>query len=129
MTIKGLVARTVVTTMLVTAGLVGATGVAQADGGYWAAIALSGRTYATGYSWDHPTAGRARAAAVGECHRSDCRTIVVVQNGCAALAQAPNGALGWAYGASLDAARRAAVRATPASGSRAIGWVCTTGHR
>lgn len=123
-----LVVRVLVALAVVAGGTAGTAGAADASTSRWGAIAFSPRTGHTGYSWDHPTAGAAARAAVRECGRSDCQTLVTVANGCAALAQAPNRALGWAYGAALRDARRSAVRATPARGARAIGWVCTTGH-
>lgn len=123
-----LLTRALATVALVAAGVVGPTGVADASAYHWGAIAFSPRTGNAGYSWDHPTASAAARSAVRKCGASDCQTLVTVANGCAALAQAPNRSLGWAYAASPRAAKRSAIRHTPARGARVLGWICTTGH-
>ena len=106
-TLHGLV-RAVVTATLLTAGLAGTTGVAHAATDHWGAVAFSPRSGHTGVSWDYPTAAAAAAKARDECGRSDCQAVVEVANGCAALAQAQNRAVGYAY-----AARCAPPRAAP----------------
>ena len=63
-----------------------------------------------------------------KCGPLDCQTVVQVRNGCAAIAQAPNGSWGWGYGGSRAAAQHQATSATPGRGARVLSWVCTTGH-
>jgi hypothetical protein len=41
------------------------------------------------------------------------------------VAQAPNRAWGWAYAASLDEAKRAAVRETPGEDAKALAYACS----
>jgi hypothetical protein len=82
-----------------------------------------------GYSYEQPSASAASGAAVDECGASDCTAVVRVTNGCAAVAQAPNLAWGWAYAASRGEAERAAVRATPGRGARVLTWTCTGAYR
>ena len=147
---RGIVARVVTTAAVATAGIIGTTGVAQAMApgpdyadtaatdyspasysttNYYGAIAISVRSGNVGYAWDYPSADAARNGARNKCSRSDCRTVVVVANGCAALAQAQNRAIGWAWAASPTDAQRRAVNATRGRGARVVGWMCTTGHR
>lgn len=95
----------------------------------WGAIALSRSTGRTAYTWDYATAGAATRAAVAKCGVADCRAVVQVANGCAALAQAPSYALGWGYGASRTTAERQARKGTGQQRAHVVGWVCTTGHR
>jgi Domain of unknown function (DUF4189) len=102
---------------------------AHAAQDYWGAIAISVRTGNAGYAWDHPTAGAAASAATRKCGASDCRTVVRVANGYAAVAQARNRAWGWGWAATRAAAERAAAGATPGPGARTVGWLCTTAHR
>ena len=103
--------------------------VASAATNYWGAIAISPRTYDAGYAWDYRSQASASKAAVGRCGVRDCQTVVVVANGCAALTEADNYALGWGYGASRSAAERAALNATHGRHARVVGWLCTANHR
>lgn len=50
-------------------------------------------------------------------------------NGCAAVAQVRNLAWGWAYAASVEEAKQAAVRATPGRGARLLAYAYTGAHR
>ena len=93
--------------------------------GAWAAIAISVETGNIGYSYRQPSAGAAADAAEQHCDAGDCEAVVRVTNGCAAVAQAPNRAWGWAYARSLEEAKRAAERATPGEGARALAYACS----
>src|SRR5690606_38647301 len=84
-----------------------------------AAIAISVQTGNIGYAYEYPSASAASSAAVEECGAHDCQEVVRVTNGCAAVAQAENLAWGWAYAASLEEAKRAAVRGAPGEGAGA----------
>lgn len=95
----------------------------------WGAIAVSPGRGNTGYTWDHASADSASGGAIARCGASDCQTVVVVSDGCAALAQASNRALGWAYGISRADAESGAIGATPGRGAHVISWTCTTGHQ
>ncbi|MFH5211343.1 DUF4189 domain-containing protein [Antrihabitans spumae] len=94
----------------------------------WGAIAISIDTGATAYAIDYGSAGAAESAAVGSCGQYDCQAVVNFANGCGAVAQAPNGAWGWAYAADRAGAEASAIGATPGAGARIITWACTTGH-
>jgi hypothetical protein len=127
--IRSFIARTAVASALAGAAFVGTAVPANAaPANYWGAIAISVRTGNIGYALDHPTAGNAVSAAVRKCGARDCQEIVRVANGCAAVAQAPNRAWGWGYGASRASAERAAISGTPGRGARVLQWICTTGH-
>jgi hypothetical protein len=102
---------------------------AHAAPGTWAAIAISVQTGNIGYAYEYPSASAASSAAVEECGARDCQEVVRVTNGCAAVAQAENLAWGWAYAASLEEAKRAAVRGAPGEGPRVLAWVCSGAHR
>jgi hypothetical protein len=95
----------------------------------WAAIAISVQTGNIGYAYEQPSGAAAANAAVDKCDARDCREAVRVTNGCAAVAQARNLAWGWAYAASLEEAKKAAVRATPGRGARVLVYACTGAHR
>lgn len=96
---------------------------------YWGAIAVSVRTGAIGNSWDYASASAAQKAARKRCGASDCVAVVTVANGCAALAQARNRALGWAYASTLSAAKNAAMSAAKGKSPRIVSYVCTTRYR
>ncbi|MFC4944642.1 DUF4189 domain-containing protein [Pseudonocardia sp. GCM10023141] len=140
--VRSLVARAAVASVLAGSALVlgagpaGATTIvptttvaATTTANHWGAIAISVRTGRTGYGNDYSTAAAASKAAVSKCGASDCQEVVRVANGCAAVAQAPNRAWGWAYAASKAAAQNKAISATPGKGARIITWICTTGHQ
>ncbi|HTF49901.1 MAG TPA: DUF4189 domain-containing protein [Pseudonocardia sp.] len=119
--------------LLLTAGPAAAGSVIEGpvtgDPGAWAAIAISPRTGNVGYTFDHPTRSSAERGAVSRCRASDCQTVVVVANGCAAVAQASNRSWGWAYAGSPSSAQSRAVSAAPGGRARVIKWVCTRGHQ
>lgn len=123
--IRSLLARAAAASVLASAAVVLTAGTATAGTGSWAAIAISVRTGNIAYAYEHPSAASASSAAVDKCGASDCQEVVRVTNGCAAVAQAPNRAWGWAYGATRAAAEREAVRATPGSGAQVLAWVCS----
>lgn len=125
--IRSFIARTAVASALAGAALIGtAVPASAAPVDNWGAIAISVRTGNIGYAYDQPSAGSAVNAAVRKCGASDCQEIVRVANGCAAVAQAPNRAWGWGYGASRAAAEGAAISGTPGRGARVLQWLCTT---
>jgi hypothetical protein len=127
-TTRSVIARAAVTSVLASAAILLTGGQANAATDYWGAIAISPQTGNVGYSYDHPNDSAAARAAVNSCNASDCQAVVRVANGCAAVAQAPNLAWGWGYGASRRAAEQQAIAGTPGSGARIVTWVCTTGH-
>jgi Domain of unknown function (DUF4189) len=96
---------------------------------YWGAIAFSPSTGSIGYSYDYPTLASAGSAARRYCRVRDCQVLVSVDHGCAALAQARNRALGWAWAGSLAAAKSRAAGAARGRGPRILTAFCTTGHR
>lgn len=125
-----IIARTLATTALVAALAAEAAGNAEAAtpdiaSGPWAAIAVGPTSGHTGYARNYPSQNTVADAARRACNARDCRSVVEVSNGCAALAQAPNTSLGWAYARSATTAQRAAVQATGSSRARVIGTVCS----
>ena len=129
MSIRSTITRTAAVMALTIGATVLGSAPASAAPNTWAAIAISVRTGNIGYSYEQPSAGAASNAAVGACNARGCQAAVQVMNGCAAVAQAKNRAWGWAYAASLEAAKRAAVRETPGKGARVLAYVCTGAHR
>lgn len=129
MPIRSLITRAAVATALAAAATLLGAAPASAAPNTWAAIAISVETGNIGYSYEQPSAGAAASAAESKCGASDCQEVVRVTNGCAAVAQAPNLAWGWAYGASLEEAKRGAVRGTPGSGAEVLAYACTGAHR
>jgi hypothetical protein len=125
MTIRSMITRAAVAAALATGATVLAAAPASASPNTWAAIAISVDTGNIGYAVDHPSASAAASAAEDECGARDCQEVVRVTNGCAAVAQAPNLAWGWAYGASLSEAKREAVNATPGRGAEVLAYACT----
>jgi Domain of unknown function (DUF4189) len=125
MTIRSMITRAAVAAVLATGATVLAAAPASASPNSWAAIAISVETGNIGYSYEQPSASAAASAAEDECGAGDCQEVVRVTNGCAAVAQASNLAWGWAYGASLSEAKRAAVNATPGRGAEVLAYACT----
>jgi serine/threonine-protein kinase len=131
-TLRSLATRTAVVAVAA-AGVFGlSAGTAQAApayASYWGAIAFSPSTGSVGYSYDYPTLTSANGAARRYCRVRDCQVVVSVDHGCAALAQARNRALGWAWSGSLADAKNRAAGATRSRNARILTAVCTTGHR
>jgi hypothetical protein len=125
MTIRSMITRAAVAAALATGATVLAAAPASASPNSWAAIAISVETGNIGYSYEQPSAAAAANAAENECGASDCQEVVRVTNGCAAVAQAPNLAWGWAYAASLGEAKREVVNATPGRGAEVLAYACT----
>jgi hypothetical protein len=129
MPIRSMITRAAAAVALTTGAMVLSAAPASAAPNSWAAIAISPRTGNIGYSYEQPSGAAAANAAVDKCNARDCQEAVRVTNGCAAVAQARNLAWGWAYAASLEEAKRAAVRATPGKGARVLTYVCTGASR
>jgi hypothetical protein len=129
MAIRSTITRAAVTVALAIGATVAGAAPASAAPNTWAAIAISVQTGNIGYAYEQPSGGAAASAAVDKCNARGCREAVRVTNGCAAVAQARNLAWGWAYAASLEEAKRAAVRATPGRGARVLAYACTGAHR
>lgn len=129
MAIRSMITRAAVATAIAAGTTVLAAVPAHAAPNTWAAIAISVETGNIGYAYDHASPSSAANAAENECGASDCEEVVRVTNGCAAVAQAPNLAWGWAYAASLSEAQRAAVNATPGSGAQVLAYACTGSYR
>lgn len=108
---------------------------AQMRGGNHAAIAFSPSIYGVGgdtaapgvgRSWGWLSAREARSAALLECHNNDpivtdCRVVVAITRGCAALAVGTRGVTavsGTGRGASVRAASAAAMQACGRNGQR-----------
>lgn len=94
------------------------------------AIAYSPATGQTGWAWGSATRYAAEAGAIDYCAAPDCRSIVWVQGGCAAVATSANeGQLGWGYDSARYRARSRALRACRASGGNpgchVKAWVCS----
>jgi len=129
--IRRLVLTGAIAVAVVGSGAAGGTGLAatpatsSAATSLWGAIAVSPATGHTGVSWNYPSATAAGTRARRECAAADCQVVVEVSNGCAALAQADNRALGWAARATLAAAETAAKRATRGAHPRIVAWVCS----
>jgi len=92
-----LMTRTVLSTAIAGAVFALTTGTANAATDYWAAIAISPSTGNVGYTYNSASSGGAASGAVHKCGASDCQAVVRVINGCAAVAQAPDGSWGWGY--------------------------------
>src|SRR5690606_2804301 len=75
------------------------------------AISYSPSTGAYGRSWNWSTRERAEDVANGYCAQADCRVVVWVRNGCAALAvaQGDRGLWGWAWSSSRSEAESLAL--------------------
>jgi len=95
---------------------------------YWGAIALSLSTGRVGASYNYATKTAGNRAAVKRCGSGDCQVVVSVANGCAALAEASNGNLGWAYARTLSVAERTARSEAGSSRARIVVYVCTARH-
>ncbi|AKG22898.1 DUF4189 domain-containing protein [Calothrix sp. 336/3] len=98
----------------------------------YGAIAYSRQTRANGTSWNFATRDAAERAAVRECERysgsGDCQSMIWFRNACAALAEADNGALGWAWNRDRGPAEREAVRQCfryRGDNCKVIRWTCT----
>lgn len=78
---------------------------ASANGNNYGAIAYSSATGSHGYSYDYSTAQAAQNAALRYCENysgtGDCKSLVVFQNACGALAQTPDNSAGSGWG-SID---------------------------
>lgn len=122
---------------------VSAAGPANAQGGLYAAIAMSESTFIYAVSTDEPGFEEAKAAAVANCGIDDCRVLVSWANGCGALAESKDGA-GAGSGPNRAEAERAAYQRlaelTPTavlanfgsadlSGAKIIEVVCTSNAR
>ncbi|MFC4373701.1 DUF4189 domain-containing protein [Nocardia halotolerans] len=89
------------------AGSVLGAGSASAAGDQWASIALSDSQAIYGIGVNEASADAARAAAIADCHLSDCRVVKTWANGCGVMVQSEN-TLAWATGATrADAERKA----------------------
>jgi hypothetical protein len=128
MPIRSMITRAAITVALVTGATVLGAAPASAAPNTWAAIAISVETGSIGYAWEQPSGAAAARAAVAGCDARGCQEAVRVTNGCAAVAQAKNRAWGWAYAASLEEAKREAVRSTPGKGARVLAHACSGAH-
>jgi hypothetical protein len=129
MPIRSTITRAAAAVALAAGAMVLSAAPASAAPNTWAAIAISVQTGNIGYAYEHPSGSAAARAAVRKCGASDCQEAVRVTNGCAAVAQAKNLAWGWGYAASLEEAKRAAVRGTPGKGARVLAYACSGAHR
>ncbi|HEU5103466.1 MAG TPA: DUF4189 domain-containing protein [Roseiflexaceae bacterium] len=85
----------------------GAHAAPQANGGSWAAIAYSPSTGHWATAWNYPSQESAKGGALYQCFKkaSDCRSMVSVRNGYAALAVSSNGAAAGRWGNTLYEAK------------------------
>lgn len=81
----------------------------------YGAIALSDRTGNSGASWDYPNRFAAERSALESCGARDCEVVIWFSNSCGALAQADDGASGWASAYIRSAAENQALRNCPSS--------------
>ena len=67
--------------------------------GTFAAIAYSPQTGAYGYSWNQPNRAWAERVAMSHCRAYDCRPVVWVSGGCAAISRSIYTTMryGWGY--------------------------------
>jgi hypothetical protein len=81
----------------------------------------------TGSSWNYGCADEAKNAAVGYCGQADCQTATWVGNGCAALANANNGAWGWSWSGDQGTADYQALSACMqrGGGCRVVAQLCS----
>lgn len=93
----------------------------------WGAIAFGGPDRKAGTAVDYPSASEARQAALDACGGACPQTIVFVAN-CAAVAENPSGASGWAKNRWRDRARSRALSACARRGPSCTvtAWACTT---
>ena len=122
---------------------VSAAGPANAQGGLYAAIAMSESTFVYAVSTDEPGFEEAKAAAIANCGVDDCRVLVSWANGCGALAESREGAAAGSGSNRAEAERAAYQRLaelTPTavlanfgsadlSGAKIIEVVCTSNAR
>jgi hypothetical protein len=106
--------------------LLAAPAAAQNEG-KWGAIAFGAPERKTGTAVDYPSADEARRAAIENCGGACPRSIVFLRT-CAAVAQGPTGASGWASnrwrGRSTSRALIECGRTGP--GCSVTAWACTT---
>ena len=100
---------------------------AAQNAGKWGAIAYGASEQKTGTAVDFASADEARQAALENCG-GECPRSIVFLRSCAAVAQNPGGATGWA---SNRWRGRAMSRALTVCGSSGAGcsvtaWACTT---
>ncbi|WP_245670525.1 DUF4189 domain-containing protein [Nocardia flavorosea] len=89
--------------------VVSGAGSANAQGGLYAAIAMSESTFIYAVSTDEPGFEEAKAAAIANCGVEDCRVLVSWANGCGALAESKDG-VGAGSGPNRAEAERAAYQ-------------------
>lgn len=95
----------------------------------WGAIAINTRTGQWGWSVNHPTRGRAHAAANARCGYR-CNRTLTFRNTCGSYALAANGGWGWAtrynrYAAQAEALRQCRIY-NPGQGCSVRVWACTS---
>jgi hypothetical protein len=89
----------------------GAHAAPQAASASWAAIAYSPSTGHWATAWNYPSQESAKGGALYQCFKkaSDCRSMVSVRNGYAALAVSSNGAAAGRWGYTLYEAKLRAL--------------------
>jgi hypothetical protein len=113
------VRRTLVSLVVVTALLaVPASALA-----FYGSIAINPQTEAYGGSYNQPTKRAAERTALRKC-QGQCRTLLWVRNYCAAAVVTPKGFWG-GFGATHNAAIRAARRHARAPKAKFLTWICT----
>lgn len=95
-----------------------------AASGPWTAIEVGFSSGHVGLAAGYATEDAANKAAKKKCDRSDCQFVIAVKNGCSALAQAPNGNVGWGGSRSRKAADQKAISETGNSKARLVGDAC-----
>ncbi|MCE5289153.1 MAG: DUF4189 domain-containing protein [Nocardiaceae bacterium] len=103
------IARSGLVTLAVGVVVAATPGIAGASVTYFGAIAVSPSTSGTGSSYDWSSYAEADLAAKTVCGFTDCQIVLSFSNGCGALAQAANGAWGWARATDLATAKDLAV--------------------
>ena len=104
--------------------------IANAYADLYAAIAYSESTGRVGYQFNTYRLEDAEQAALYRCGAYDCNVKVWVRNGCASLARATNGTLGWSWSTSLSIAQSQSLYECSLRGHSCgvLAWACTSGR-
>ena len=94
----------------------------------YGAISYSPSTGVSGGAWNYSCASEAQNASVGYCGQADCRPVVWVGSGCAALAVGENRNInGWAWNGDKGIAQWSALQncSNQDSGCRVVYSMCS----
>lgn len=95
----------------------------------FAAISYSPATQKFGVAWGNRSRGQAQKNANGYCGEKDCKPVVWVRGGCAAIAKSDKSdKVGWGYHTSKHRARSYAIRGCKQNaeeGCKVLAWACS----